>query len=87
MLNEKDCLLFQPRFCSRLVLEQSNLVRKTAMQIAERAKEICDIQGRKPSSIAGASIYLACLALNENITRKGNKKNNLRIDLIRLFFL
>lgn len=48
-------------------------VRNTAIYIAEQAKEICDIQGRKPSSVAGASIYLACLALNENVNRKGTK--------------
>lgn len=43
------------------------------MHIAERAKEVCDIQGRKPSSVAGAAIYLACLASSEQINRKSKK--------------
>jgi transcription initiation factor TFIIIB Brf1 subunit/transcription initiation factor TFIIB len=47
------------------------LIRKTAIHIAERANEICDIQGRAPTSVAGTSIYLACLAACEKITKKG----------------
>ncbi|CAF3431177.1 unnamed protein product [Rotaria sp. Silwood1] len=56
-----------PRFCNQLELEldQKNLIRKTAVHIAERAKEVCDIQSRAPDSIAGASIYMACAAVGE----------------------
>jgi transcription initiation factor TFIIB len=54
-----------PRFCSRLELLQENLIKKTAVYIVERAKEVCDIQSRAPDSIAGASIYMACAAVGE----------------------
>ncbi|CAF2853446.1 unnamed protein product [Rotaria sp. Silwood2] len=54
-----------PRFCNQLELKQESLIRKTAIYIAERAKEICDIQSRAPDSIAGASIYMACVAVGE----------------------
>lgn len=56
-----------------MTLTQPGLIRSTAIHIAERAKDICDIQGRKPSSVAGAAIYLACLASSEEINRKGKK--------------
>jgi transcription initiation factor TFIIB len=45
-------------------------IQKTAIHIAQRADEICNIQGRAPSSIAGAAIYLACLAAGEEQTKK-----------------
>lgn len=54
-----------PRFCNQLELRQENLIPKTAIHIAERAKEICDIQSRAPDSIAGAAIYMACAATGE----------------------
>lgn len=54
-----------PRFCNTLELRQGNLIPKTAIHIAERAKELCDIQSRAPDSIAGASIYMACAAAGE----------------------
>jgi transcription initiation factor TFIIIB Brf1 subunit/transcription initiation factor TFIIB len=62
---------FKPRFCNQLELEEEILIRKTAIHIAERANEICNIQGRAPSSVAGASIYMACLAACEKKTKKG----------------
>jgi transcription initiation factor TFIIB len=55
-----------PRFCSGLELHQENLIKKAAVYIAERAKDICDIQSRAPDSIAGASIYMACAAAGEH---------------------
>ncbi len=63
--------ILQPRFCNELQLEQERLIIKTSIHIAERANELCDIQGRQPSSIAGAAIYLACLAARQNKTKKG----------------
>jgi transcription initiation factor TFIIB len=54
-----------PRFCKRLELRQINLIQKTAVHIAERAKELCNIQSRAPDSIASASIYMACAAAGE----------------------
>jgi transcription initiation factor TFIIIB Brf1 subunit/transcription initiation factor TFIIB len=63
--------LLKPRFCNQLDLKQELLVRKTAIHIAERANEVCDIQGRAPSSIASAAIYMACLACAEKKTKKG----------------
>ncbi|CAF1060021.1 unnamed protein product [Adineta steineri] len=54
-----------PRFCSRLQLDELNLIKKTAIHIAEQAKELCVIQGCAPDSIAGASIYMACAAAND----------------------
>jgi len=65
------CFFLKPRFCNELELQQEQLIRKTAIYIAERANEICDIQGRQPSSIAAASIYLACMAVCEKKTKKG----------------
>ncbi|CAF2431892.1 unnamed protein product [Rotaria sp. Silwood2] len=63
-----------PRFCNQLQLEQENLIRKTAIHIVERANEVCNIQGRAPSSIASAAIYMACLAASEQITKKDIQK-------------
>ncbi|CAF0872800.1 unnamed protein product [Adineta steineri] len=54
-----------PRFCNQLELRQEIHIQKTAVYIAERAKELCDIQSRAPDSIAGASIYMACAAAGE----------------------
>jgi transcription initiation factor TFIIB len=54
-----------PRFCQRLELHEVNIIQKTAIYIAERAKELCDIQSRAPDSVAGASIYMACAAAGE----------------------
>lgn len=54
-----------PRFCNQLELKNENIIQKTAVLIAERAKEICDIQSRSPDSIAGAAIYMACAAVGE----------------------
>ncbi|CAF3629360.1 unnamed protein product, partial [Rotaria sp. Silwood2] len=62
-----------PRFCNQLELRQENLIQKTAVYIAERAKEICDIQSRAPDSIAGASIYMACAAAGEKKPMKGKQ--------------
>ena len=59
-----------PRFCSRLTLLDEKLIQKTSIHIAERAKELCDIQSRAPDSIAGASIYMACAAVGESIPIK-----------------
>ena len=53
-------------------------IQKTAIHIAERADEVCDIQGRAPSSVAGAAIYLACLAAGEEQTKKGIEKRNIK---------
>ncbi|CAF0904348.1 unnamed protein product [Rotaria sordida] len=64
-----------PRFCNQLQLEQEILIRKTAIHIAERANEVCNIQGRAPSSIASAAIYMACLAAREKITKKDIQKS------------
>ncbi|CAF1041879.1 unnamed protein product [Rotaria sp. Silwood1] len=63
-----------PRFCNQLELKQEILIRKTAMHIVERANEICDIQGRAPSSVASAAIYMACLAACEKITKEDIQK-------------
>jgi transcription initiation factor TFIIB len=54
-----------PRFCQRIELDKLNIIQKTAIHIAERAKEVCDIQSRAPDSIAGAAIYMACAAAGE----------------------
>ena len=54
-----------PRFCDRLDLVREMHIRKTAVHIAERANELCDIQSRGPDSIAGAAIYMACAAAGE----------------------
>ncbi len=61
----------KPRFCNQLELRQENLIQKTAVYIAERAKDVCDIQSRAPDSIAGASIYMACAAAGERKPMKG----------------
>ncbi|CAF1084933.1 unnamed protein product [Adineta steineri] len=60
-----DVINLIPRFCSQLEFREEILIKKTAVHIAERAKEICDIQSRAPDSIAGASIYMACAAIGE----------------------
>ncbi len=65
------CFFLKPRFCNQLELHQENLIQRTAVYIAERAKEICDIQSRAPDSIAGASIYMACAAAGERKLMKG----------------
>ncbi|CAF1085533.1 unnamed protein product [Rotaria sordida] len=59
-----------PRFCNNLNLDltQEMHVRKASIYIVERAKDLCDIQSRAPSSLAAASIYLACLATDERKT-------------------
>lgn len=54
-----------PRFCNQLEFQNEIPIQKAAIYIAERAKEVCDIQSRAPDSIAGASIYMACAALGE----------------------
>ena len=59
-----------PRFCSRLSLEREMHIRKTAIHIAERANELCDIQSRAPDSIAGAAIYMACAAAGRTINHR-----------------
>lgn len=71
----KKTFFLQPRFCNQLDLNNQNLVRKTAIHIADRANELCNIQGRKPSSIASAAIYFACQAAGENKTKKGRRKS------------
>lgn len=48
-----------------------NTIQKAAIHIAERAKEVCDIQSRAPDSIAGAAIYMACAAAGERKQMKG----------------
>lgn len=63
-----------PRFCNQLSLNNERLVIKTAIHIADRANELCDIQGRKPGSIASAAIYLACQATGECKTKKNIKE-------------
>lgn len=63
---------FKPRYCNSLELQQGNLVKKTAIYIADHANEYCDIQGRQPNSVAAAAIYLACLVLCENQNKKSN---------------
>ncbi|CAF1374259.1 unnamed protein product [Adineta steineri] len=50
---------------TRLQSNEPNPIKKIAVHIAEQAKELCDIQSRAPDSIAGASIYMACAAVNE----------------------
>ncbi|CAF1210604.1 unnamed protein product [Adineta steineri] len=73
-----------PRFCSRLQLEEVNLIRKTAIYIVEQAKELCDIQSRAPDSVAGAAIYMACAAVNDRqplkdiATATGASENTIR---------
>ena len=52
-------------------LKQENLIQKTAVYVAERAKEHCDIQSRSPDSIASAAIYMACAAAGEKKQMKG----------------
>lgn len=54
-----------PRFCTDLQLENRYPIQKTAIHIAETAKNICDIQSRAPDSIAAAAIYMACAASGE----------------------
>ncbi|CAF4611199.1 unnamed protein product [Rotaria socialis] len=63
-----------PRFCNELALEQKILIRKAVTHIVQRATEICNIQGRSPTSIVSGAIYLACSAANENITKKDIEK-------------
>lgn len=46
-------------------------IQKAAIHIAERAKELCDIQSRAPDSIAGAAIYMSCAAAGERKQMKG----------------
>ena len=46
-------------------------IQKAAIHIAERAKDLCDIQSRAPDSIAGAAIYMACAAAGERKQMKG----------------
>lgn len=46
-------------------------MRKIAIHIIDRAQELCDIQGRAPSSVAATAIYMACLATRENKSKKG----------------
>ena len=75
------CFLLKPRFCSQLNLQGEILIRKTAIHVAERAMEVCDIQGRAPSSVASAAIYMTCLIASEKRTKKG-KKNFIFIFLI-----
>jgi transcription initiation factor TFIIIB Brf1 subunit/transcription initiation factor TFIIB len=70
----KHFFVLKPRFCNQLELHQENLIQRTAVYIAERAKEICDIQSRAPDSIAGASIYMACAAAGERKLMKGINK-------------
>jgi transcription initiation factor TFIIIB Brf1 subunit/transcription initiation factor TFIIB len=81
-------LFSKPRFCNNLELRQGNLIQKTAIFIAERAKEVCDIQSRAPESIASASIYMACAAAGERKAMKGkrflliNNKKIFHIDML-----
>ncbi|CAF2119451.1 unnamed protein product [Rotaria magnacalcarata] len=63
-----------PRFCNGLALEQKILIRKAVTHIVQRANEICNIQGRAPTSIVSGAIYLACSVANENITKKDIEK-------------
>jgi len=57
-----------PRFCNQLDLKNERLVQRTALHIANSADKFCDVQGRKPDSIASAAIYLACQECGERIT-------------------
>lgn len=59
-----------PRFCNQLNLKNPRLVQKTALHIADNADKFCDLEGRKPASIASAVIFLACQACGEQITKK-----------------
>jgi transcription initiation factor TFIIB len=65
-----DIKHLMPRFCNRLQLHQENLIQQTAVHIAERAKEVCNLQSRAPTSIAAASIYMACAAAGERKSLK-----------------
>ncbi|CAF1085714.1 unnamed protein product [Adineta steineri] len=80
-MNTKNLI---PRFCSQLQLNEEILIKKTAIHIAEQAKEFCDIQSRAPESIASASIYMACAAaddrqpLKDIATATGAAENTIR---------
>lgn len=60
------------------------LIQRAAVHIVERAKELCNIQGRAPDSIAGAAIFMACCAAGEKKTMKevqdvaGAQENTIR---------
>jgi hypothetical protein len=54
-----------------LDFRQEIIIQKAAIHVAERAKELCDIQSRAPDSIAGAAIYMACAAAGEKKPMKG----------------
>ncbi len=78
-------MFLKPRFCNQLELKQENLIQKTAVYVAERAKEVCDIQSRAPDSIAGAAIYMACAAAGERKPMKG--KNSITKKKILFYIL
>jgi transcription initiation factor TFIIIB Brf1 subunit/transcription initiation factor TFIIB len=59
-----------------LSLQQEHAIQRIAIFVAERAKELCPIQGRAPDSIAGAAIYMACAAAGEKKPMKGNVIRN-----------
>jgi len=59
-----------PRFCNHLEFTQEALIQKVAIFIAEKGKEICDVQSRSPISVAAASIYMAAAAAGENRSMK-----------------
>ncbi len=90
-ISSRDFLFKQPRFCNQLELHQENLIQRTAIYIADRAKELCDIQSRAPDSIAGASIYMACAAAGERKPMKGkflkSKSNKEKFLFLQIFKL
>lgn len=59
---------FMLRFCSRL--ELSNEVQKIASDIAQNAKELSITDGRNPTSIAAAAIYMASQISDEPKSQK-----------------
>ena len=85
VISSRKLSFIKPRFCNQLELRQENLIQKTAVFIAERAKEICDIQSRAPDSIAGASIYMACAAAGEKKPMKGKATFITKFSIINHF--
>ncbi|CAF0837580.1 unnamed protein product [Didymodactylos carnosus] len=65
-----DLKNLMPRFCNHLQFVNETLIQRTAIFIAEKAKEICDVQSRNPTSIAAASIFMAAVAGGERKTMK-----------------
>ncbi|CAF0761357.1 unnamed protein product, partial [Didymodactylos carnosus] len=65
-----DLKNLMPRFCNHLQFNNETLIKKTAIFIAETAKEICDVQSRNPTSVGAASIFMAAVAAGERRTMK-----------------